>query len=85
MVRKRYLDKEEIIELRKENEELKRQLAILPKKAMENLSSREMRVYGFINNHPGTNKQKIIEKLTDEGIGSRLTIRKGFFALILTK
>jgi transposase-like protein len=41
MVRKRYLDKEEIIELRKENEELKRQLAILPKKAMENLSSRE--------------------------------------------
>lgn len=76
MVRKRYNDKDEIVELQREVEELKKQLAKLPKKGIESLSIREKRVYEFIENHPGTNKQKIIKKLTDEGVGSRMTIIK---------
>jgi hypothetical protein len=76
MVRRRYSDKEEIEELRRENEELRRHIAILPKKMANDLHLIEKKVLEYIRKHPGTNKEKIISQLTEEGISSRVTIFK---------
>ena len=81
MVRKRYSDKDEIDQLRKENEELRRQVAILPKKPIDDLHPREKRTLEYIERNPGTNKEKIISRLTEEGVGSRMTIRKAITSL----
>ena len=81
MVRKRYSDKDEIDQLRKENEELRRQVAILPKKPIDDLHPREKRTLEYIEENPGTNKEKIISRLTEEGVGSRMTIRKAITSL----
>jgi hypothetical protein len=83
MIRKRYSDKDEIDQLRKENEELRRQIAILPKKAIDDLQPREKRILTFIEENPGTNKEKIIAQLENgEHIGSRMTIRKDIANLV---
>jgi hypothetical protein len=74
MVRKRVSDKEEILELRKEVAELKRQIAVLPQTHAEGLSEREKAVLECVDNNPGTSKQDVINKLTLESKGSRVTV-----------
>jgi Fe2+ or Zn2+ uptake regulation protein len=74
MVRKYLSDKEEKDYLRRENEELKRQLAVISQTSLDDLSAREKKVLKFIEDHPGTSKEKVIQQLTQEGAGSRMTI-----------
>jgi Fe2+ or Zn2+ uptake regulation protein len=74
MVRKYLSDKEEKDYLRRENEELKRQLAVISQTSLDDLSAREKKVLKFVKDHPGTSKEKVIQQLTREGAGSRMTI-----------
>jgi Fe2+ or Zn2+ uptake regulation protein len=74
MVRKYFSDKEEKDYLRRENEELKRQLAVVSQTSLDDLSAREKKVLKFVKDHPGTSKEKVIQQLTQEGAGSRMTI-----------
>jgi Fe2+ or Zn2+ uptake regulation protein len=74
MVRKYFSDKEEKDYLRRENEELKRQLAVVSQTSLDDLSAREKKVLKFVKDHPGTSKEKVIQQLTREGAGSRMTI-----------
>jgi hypothetical protein len=82
MIRKRYSDRSEIDHLRKKIEELRRQIAILPKGPIEDLHLREKRTLEYIGRNPGTNKEKVIFELTKEGVGSRMTIRKAIANLL---
>jgi hypothetical protein len=68
--------------VRKENEELRRQIAIIPNKRMDDLHPREKKTVDYVEKNPGTNKEEIISYLTNEGIGSRMTIRKAIANLI---
>jgi hypothetical protein len=73
MIRKRVSDKEEIVELQRKVNELEKQIAILPK-SNQDLSGREKVTLEYIEDHAGTTKQAVIEALTNDSKGSRVTI-----------
>ena len=81
MVRKYPSDKEEMDYLRKKNEELERQLVVISQTSVDDLPIREKKVLKFVKDHPGTSKEKVIQQLTLEGVGSRITLRKALDSL----
>jgi hypothetical protein len=61
----RYSDKDEIYELRRENEQLRRQIAILPNKKMDDLLPMEKATLDYIEKNPGTNKEGVVYYLKE--------------------
>ena len=81
VLRKRVSDREEIDELRNRIEELEKekqqlQVALPSLKIEEDLTQRESIIVQYLKQNPGTSKQSVINELTTNEKGSRVTVLK---------
>ena len=80
------------IELRKKNEkiqelehrikELEKSIELFPGNIKDKLPLRQQAIIEYINNNHGTSKQKVVDKVSEEGKGSRVTILNDIEILI---
>lgn len=83
MIRKTFSDRDEIIKLRKEVNELENQIRVLPKTTtVEDLTDREKRILKYLKKNPGVSKDAVVKTLTIENKGSRVTVFKAIKNLI---
>ena len=73
---------QKIHELEQRIKILEKHIELFPGNIQDKLSARQQAILEYITNNPGTSKQKIIDKLTEENIGSRVTILDGIKDLI---
>ena len=73
---------QKIQELEQKIKELEKYIELFPGNIQDKLPVRQKAILEYINNNPGTSKQKIVDKLTEENIASRVTILDGIKDLI---
>ena len=77
MIRKTFSDKDEINELKKDLIECRKQLELLPNTKIEgDFTDREKRITEYLKENSDVSKESVIKKLTEEGVGSRVTVIK---------
>ena len=61
---------QKIQELEQKIKELEKYIELFPGNIQDKLPVRQKAILEYINNNPGTSKQKIVDKLTEENIAS---------------
>jgi hypothetical protein len=67
------IDADELEELKRERDFLKKELAIGPSTTIKDLSEREKTIFNYIRKNPGIIKQRVVDWCVENGKGSRVT------------